>query len=432
MFAQKNRVPRLWNKWITLGTRPYDGAIRKRLVTTNILATLVAVLTLPYTILYAFYDFHALLIPLLTLSPQIFLFLLTPFFHRFGPNAGPWYLVTVWLSFALLYTYYFGVDSGLQYFFLPGATGSILVFGVRNVTASLFAMIAGFIGFLIATNVFVTPASFLTVDDTFMTIMYVISLPSSFVVVFGIVYFAGVQTNLAEARLQEEYQRSEDLLYNVLPEAIANELKQQPGKTIARTHGAATILFADIVEFTPKASRLTASQIVELLNALFSEFDDLTRKHGLEKVKTIGDAFMAAGGLPLEQADHAERVGHLALDMICSVERFSGMAGERILLRIGINSGPVVAGVIGNQKLVYDVWGDTVNTAGRMETYCTPQRIQVTPAFKELTGDVFTFERRGEVKIKGLGQVETWYLTGRISEQAPQEDNTGPEVAQIA
>lgn len=434
MFAKKINWLGLWSQWINLGTQGYDRATQKRLVTTNILATLVAVLTLPYTILYALYDFHALFIPLLTLSPQILLFLLTPFFHRFGPNSGPWYLVAVWLCFAFLYTYYFGVDSGLQYFFLPGVTGSILVFGVKNPTASLFAMIAGFIGFLIATNAFLEPAPFLDVDDMFLSIMYVISLPSSFVVVFGIVYFAGVQTRIADDRLQAEYQRSEDLLYNVLPEAIANELKQQPGKTIARTHEAATILFADIVEFTPKASRLTASQIVELLNALFSEFDDLTCKYGLEKVKTIGDAFMAAGGLPLEQPDHAERIGHLALDMIHSVERFSGLAGERILLRIGINSGPVVAGVIGNQKLVYDVWGDTVNTAGRMETYCMPQRIQVTTAFKDLTGSVFTFELRGDIQVKGLGEVEAWYLTGRIADHAPQEDSPGTpsEIAQSA
>ncbi len=424
MQAKRNTLLDLWNRWINLGTQSYDGNTRKRLVTTNLLATLVAVLTMPYTILYAFYDFHALFIPLVTLSPQIFLFLLTPFFHRFGPYAGPWYLVTVWLCFASLYTYYFGVESGLQYFFLPGATGSILVFGVSRIFSSLFAMIAGFIGFLIATHVFLEPAPFLQVDEQFLTIMYVISLPSSFIVVFGIVFFAGIQAKIADERFQEEYRRSEKLLYNVLPEAIANQLKQQPGKTIARAHEGASILFADIVEFTPKASRLSAAQIVELLNALFSEFDDLTRKHGLEKVKTIGDAFMAAGGLPLEQPDHAERVGRLALDMIQSVERFSGMAGERILLRIGINSGPVVAGVIGNQKLVYDVWGDTVNTAGRMETYCTPQRIQVTTAFRDLTSDVFTFERRGRVQIKGLGQVEAWYLTGLIA-----DENRQPETA---
>jgi len=232
--------------------------------------------------------------------------------------------------------------------------------------------------------------------------------------------------------LQAEYQRSEKLLYNVLPEVIANQLKQQPGKTIARSHDEATILFADIVEFTPKASRLSATQIVELLNALFSEFDDLTRKHGLEKVKTIGDAFMAAGGLPLEQPDHAERVGNLALDMIQSAERFAGIAGERILLRIGINSGAVVAGVIGNQKLVYDVWGDTVNTAGRMETYCLPQRIQVTAAFRDLTRDMFTFEHRGQIALKGLGEIEAWYLTGRIKDEiqpARQESYVSGEYA---
>lgn len=277
-------------------------------------------------------------------------------------------------------------------------------------------MLLGFAGFIVATTVFITPAPFIEVGQGFQQIMYTISLPTSFLFIFGIVYFANLQAKIANDRLEREYQRSEDLLYNVLPETIASELKDRPGKTIARFHEAVTILFADIVEFTPKASRLSAAQIVELLNSLFSEFDDLTRRHGLEKVKTIGDAFMAAGGMPVAQADHAERVGRLALDMIASVERFSGISGEKILLRIGINSGPAVAGVIGNQKLVYDVWGDTVNTAGRMETYCTPQRIQVTAEFVALTKDVFRFERRGLIDVKGKGEIEVWFLQGLLSD----------------
>jgi class 3 adenylate cyclase len=355
------------------------------------------------------------------------LVMLTPLMHRFGPNVAAWYLLALWAGFSVLYNYFFGRDAGLQYLFLPGSAAGILVFGVRQIKPALLSMLLGVAGFLVTENLFMTPAPFIEISPEFARLMYLVSLVTSFTLIFAIVYFANLQAMISDARFQEEYRRSENLLYNVLPEAIANELKHQPGKTIARTHEAATILFADIVEFTPKASRLSASQIVEVLNALFSEFDDLTRKHGLEKVKTIGDAFMAAGGLPVEQADHAERVGRLALDMIRSVERFSGMAGERILLRIGINSGPVVAGVIGNQKLVYDVWGDTVNTAGRMETYCMPQRIQITTAFRDLTRDVFTFERRGRIEVKGLGQVEAWYLTGLLAEENPR-----PETAKSA
>jgi len=416
VLSKENIIHRLWTRWISIGTAGNDRQTQKRIMVTNTLAFLASVLTIPYLVLYAVYDFDALFIPLLTLSPQVFLAALTPFLHRFGRDFGSWYLVIMWISFAMLYNYYFGVESGLQYLLLPGATGAILVFGVNNVKAAMLSMTMGFIGFVVVTTFFLTPAAFIHVDQTFLSFMYTISLPTSFVFIFGIVYFANLQAKIADDRLQREFQRSEALLYNVLPESIASELKEKPGQTIAKYHDAVSILFADIVEFTPKASRLSAEQVVELLNVLFSDFDDLTRKHGLEKVKTIGDAFMAAGGMPVAQPDHAERVGRLALDMITSVERFSGISGEKILLRIGINSGPAVAGVIGNHKLVYDVWGDTVNTAGRMETYCVPQRIQVTRAFHDLTKDVFTFEHRGVIDVKGKGDIDVWFLTGLQSD----------------
>jgi len=422
----------LWNRLISIGTKGYDRNTQKRIVVTNTLAILICLFILPYLVMYASQGLGAMAVPLITAIPMFFLALITPLMHRFGPNAGAWYVLVLWAGFSVLYNYFFGKDAGLQYLFLPGSAAGILVFGVRQIKPALLSMLLGVAGFLITENLFATSAPFIEISDIFARQMYLISLLTSFTLIFAIVYFANLQAMNADERLQAEYQRSEDLLYNVLPEEIANQLKQQPGKTIARSHDMASILFADIVEFTPKASRLTASQIVEMLNALFSEFDDLTRKHGLEKVKTIGDAFMAAGGLPVEQPDHAERIGNLALDMIQSVERFSGMAGEKILLRIGINSGPVVAGVIGHQKLVYDVWGDTVNTAGRMETYCTPQRIQVSRAFTELTQDIFTFERRGMIVVKGLGEVETWYLTGRISEMKPLPVQGFPEMARSA
>jgi class 3 adenylate cyclase len=427
MSSYRQKGVALWNRLIRVGAAGHDSYTQKRIVVTNTLAMLICLFILPYLALYASQGPAAMAVPLLSAVPMFLLVMLTPLMHRFGPNVAAWYLLALWAGFSVLYNYFFGRDAGLQYLFLPGSAAGILVFGVRQIKPALLSMLLGVAGFLVTENLFMTPAPFIEISPEFARLMYLVSLVTSFTLIFAIVYFANLQAMISDARFQEEYLRSENLLYNVLPEAIANELKQQPGKTIARTHEAATILFADIVEFTPKASRLSASQIVEVLNALFSEFDDLTRKHGLEKVKTIGDAFMAAGGLPVEQADHAERVGRLALDMIRSVERFSGMAGERILLRIGINSGPVVAGVIGNQKLVYDVWGDTVNTAGRMETYCMPQRIQITTAFRDLTRDVFTFERRGRIEVKGLGQVEAWYLTGLLAEENPR-----PETAKSA
>lgn len=407
-----SKLAQFWGWWSTIGTHRYDPQTRTRMIVTTTLATLVAVMTIPYQIFYALWDYDALRVAIWTFSPQVLLYAAVPFLHRFGQNVGAWYLIIVWMCYALLFNWFFGAGSGLQYYFLPGATAGVLVFGGTKPKSSVTALLLGLAGFVISTTFFTQPAPFINVSDTFLTLMYAMSLPFAFIVVFGIVYFATWQTLLAQRALQAEFRRSEDLLYNVLPESIAAQLKANPGQTIARTHDAATILFADIVEFTPLASRLSADEVVGFLNQLFSEFDNLARKHQLEKIKTIGDAFMVAGGMPQPQPDHAERVARFALDMLRATAAFSDRVGQRIELRIGINSGPVVAGVIGNQKLFYDVWGDTVNTAGRMETYGTVQRIQCTRKVRDLLEDAFTFERRGIVEIKGKGPIEVWYLTG--------------------
>lgn len=372
-------------------------------------------MTIPYQFMYAFYDFEALDIAILTFSPQVLLYLAVPFLHRFGPNVGPWYLIGVWFIFAHLFTYYFGTASGLQYYFFPGATAGVLVFGGRNLFGSVLAMIIGFTGYAIAITYYTQPAPFIDVGPEFLNIMFMLTLPFAFFVVFGIVYFATWQTQRAETALQAEFKRSEDLLYNVLPRSIASKLKANPTETIAQNHEEVTILFADIVNFTPFASTKPASDVVAFLNDIFSRFDDLAKKHELEKIKTIGDAFMVAGGMPDPQTDHAERVARMALDMLKTTKAFAEETGIPLQVRIGVNTGPAVAGVIGNQKLFYDVWGDTVNTAGRMETYGVEQCIQTTRAFRDLMKNKFAFKRRGIENIKGKGEVETWFLLSEVN-----------------
>jgi adenylate cyclase len=232
--------------------------------------------------------------------------------------------------------------------------------------------------------------------------------------IFCMVYYAFYQAQLAEDALEREYEYSEKLLSNMLPASIAAQLKRNPGQTIADKHEDVTILFADIVGFTPRAQDLTATDLVKFLNTLFIRFDGLANKHKLEKIKTIGDAFMVAGGMPDPQPDHAVRVARMALDMMSETQRYAEETGESLDLRIGIHTGPVVAGVIGSQKPFYDVWGDTVNTAARLETYGTNGQIQVTAETKELLDSVFAFERRGDVEIKGKGKLDLWYLSGKL------------------
>jgi len=225
------------------------------------------------------------------------------------------------------------------------------------------------------------------------------------------IYYAFYQAQLAEDALQREYEYSEKLLSNMMPAPIAAKLKRNQGETIAESHDDVTILFADIVDFTPRAENQNATELVQFLNNLFTRFDLLVEKYGLEKIKTIGDAFMVAGGMPNPQTNHATRVAYMALDMMNETHKYAMETGEVVELRIGLHTGPAVAGVIGTRKPLYDVWGDTVNTASRLESSGTNGKIQVTDSTKALLDKIFMFKKRGKVEIKGKGELDTWYLT---------------------
>ena len=210
--------------------------------------------------------------------------------------------------------------------------------------------------------------------------------------------------------LGEERARSERLLLNILPAPIAERLKASE-ESIAEHSDGVTVLFADIVGFTPLSARKTPRALVELLNRIFSEFDALADAHGLEKIKTIGDAYMAVAGLPQPWPDHAARAARMALAMRDATARVSAETGEELALRIGLHSGPVVAGVIGRRKFTYDMWGDTVNTASRMESHGVPGAIHCTEATAMLLKGVFQLQPRGAMEIKGKGEMRTFLLT---------------------
>lgn len=212
--------------------------------------------------------------------------------------------------------------------------------------------------------------------------------------------------------IQSEQEKSERLLLNILPQPIADRLKQGH-HTIVDNFAEATVLFADIVGFTGLAARVPPCQLVALLNEIFSTFDYLAEQHGLEKIKTVGDAYMVVGGLPTPRPDHARAIAEMALDMQTAIAAFNQANGENLSIRIGINTGPVVAGVIGAKKFSYDLWGDTVNLASRMESHGLPGHIQVTAATYERLRERYDFEERGCVSVKGKGEVRTYLLLGK-------------------
>lgn len=209
-----------------------------------------------------------------------------------------------------------------------------------------------------------------------------------------------------------ERERSERLLLNILPKAIAERLKRE-NSIIADQFSEATVLFADIVGFTQLSSKISASELVILLNCMFSMFDELTERHGAEKIKTIGDAYMVAAGLPTHRSDHAQAIANLALDMQKAIAQFNGEQNQSFSIRIGINTGPVVAGVIGLKRFIYDLWGDTVNIASRMESHGLAGGIQVSEATYQCLKEQYLFEKRGVIQVKGRGEMTTYLLIGK-------------------
>jgi class 3 adenylate cyclase len=210
------------------------------------------------------------------------------------------------------------------------------------------------------------------------------------------------------ANVEKERQKSEQLLLNILPAEIAEILKGE-NRVIADYHAETSILFADLVNFTPMSAQMTPIELVELLDEVFSYFDVLVAKYGLEKIKTIGDCYMVAAGVPRYRPDHAYVLTCLALEIHEYVSR-QEIRGKHLSFRIGINSGPLVAGVIGRSKSIYDLWGDTVNTASRMESHGVSGSIQITEATYQLIKDDFTCEPQGVINVKGKGEMKVWYV----------------------
>ncbi len=250
-----------------------------------------------------------------------------------------------------------------------------------------------------------------TLPAWFLSTMVALNVVVGGSIVFTLLAFFAKQRQDALIALRSEQHRAESLLLNILPRSIAEKLKAEP-QTIADQFTAASVLFADVVDFTPRSELLSPAQVVGVLDDLFSHFDVLAERYGLEKIKTIGDCYMVAAGVPTPRPDHARALALMAMDMLEAMGSGGAMGNLEMELRIGINSGPVVAGVIGRKRFLYDLWGDAVNTASRMESHGTAGHIQITRATYELLDDEFECEPRGRVTIKGKGEMETWYLVG--------------------
>ncbi|MBI9075848.1 MAG: adenylate/guanylate cyclase domain-containing protein [Desulfatibacillum sp.] len=300
--------------------------------------------------------------------------------------------------------------TGFQHYLIPLMVLSLLYPARRKIQGGVLGLAVS-LEYVILTHYapIVSPA-FLTYIQTASTLSLVNLYMSLFSMSLAAIYF-GIASEQAGKKHEQRQEKTRSLLHNVLPEEIAARLGDTPG-VIAEEFENVTILFSDIVGFTALSRSMPPEEVVGLLNRIFSRFDDLAGRHGLEKIKTIGDAYMCTAGIPQYREDHAEIAAHMALEMMEEFERITREMGKPLQLRIGINSGAVVAGVIGKKKFSYDLWGNSVNAASRMASHGMPGEIQVTRSTHDLLRNRFIMEERGPVEIKGIGPMTTFLLKG--------------------
>ena len=311
---------------------------------------------------------------------------------------------------------YLGTGSGLQFYFVVAAAIVLVILGPDHIVlASILAAIGAATVVLLE---FFVPNDTGTQPPWAFKVSFTLTVITAWILVIATIWFALREIRRTRVAMEAEYERSEQLLTNILPASIAERLKDPSRNIIADKYDDASILFADIADYTKRASDTTPSDLVRFLDRLYTDLDLLVDKHGLEKVKTSGDSYMVVSGVPEPRPDHIEALACLALDMAEAVADLKDPNGHAVPLRIGLGAGPVVAGVVGARKFFYDVWGDAVNVASRMETTDVEGRIQVPQDVYERLNHAFVLEERGGVDVKGKGVMHTWYLVARRDDDA--------------
>ena len=344
------------------------------------------------------------------------IFLMIPLLYRFGELVPALVFFTVAYTSITVVCWHLGTGSGLPFYYLVAATLMVLILGVDHIVlaSALAAVLAATV---IALEV-VVPYNTGVQPDWAYRSGFLLTVISAWVMVVAVVWYALREIRRARQAMEAEYERSETLLTNILPATIAQRLKDPTRNIIADKYDDASILFADIAGYTKRASDTSPSDLVRFLDRLYTDLDALVDRHGLEKVKTSGDSYMVVSGVPQPRDDHIEALACLALDMADAVADLKDPQGRKVPLRIGLAAGPVVAGVVGARRFFYDVWGDAVNIASRMETTDVEGRIQVPHDVYERLNHAFLLEERGNVDVKGKGVMHTWYLVGRRDDHA--------------
>jgi adenylate cyclase len=404
------QIPRWLERLVSVGIVAEDPQLVRRQRCVNVAVLVVTANSLSHLVILSVYNLRGLMVIhaynlIMTVTP-----LLIPRLHRFGENVGAVALILLVLVGNTFVVWAFGLTSDLQiYFTLAGAM--LLFFGVQNWKLFLVYFSLYVIVLLLALN-FAPENGFILPDDgKLRDLLSSHAMINTITSNAAMIFYALTALQRAELELQNQYERSEALIATVMPFSIAERLKSGHELRIADRIEMLSVMFADLVDFTGAAHDLPPDEVVAFLDGLVRNFDALCEQFGVEKIKTIGDSYMAAAGFD-RPTDGATAIGHLALAMIDAVGRQPALGGRQLRLRIGIHSGPATAGVIGDTRFSYDVWGDAVNTASRLESHGEPGRIQVSEDFRELAAEAFILEERGFTDLKGIGAVRTFFLVG--------------------
>ena len=392
-----------------LGTKGYPRPIRRRLTIVNAMAFLIAVFSVIYAGVFAYYDMHDYRYLIALNLLLMFIVLLVPLAHRISDLAGALVITAAEYTALFVFVWSFGHNSGIQINYIIAAAVAFAIYGLDYLRLTVSLILVGLALHLAAWFLFPPEHALFNAERSLLDNLYVSSAVTTFCIIALIVGYAFTVADTARAE-------ADALLVNILPEPIAERLKERPGTRVADSVGNASVMFTDLVGFTPLAQRLGAARTVAILDQVVTEFDRLAASHGVEKIKTIGDGYMAVAGVSLPRPDHLPCIARMALGLPDLVERLSAAHGVELRVRVGIAVGPVMAGVIGTDKFSYDVWGETVNLASRLESHGLPGKIQVSAEVRDALGDSFVFEPRGAVEVKGIGRLETWLLKG---ERAP-------------
>ena len=402
-IALRHRRPLAW--FLDLGTTGYGPNERRRLNVLNATAALIVLSSSAYAISYVISDARAYRWVIVVNLALVAMALTVPVAHRVNDLLGGFLIIATEVPALFALVAILGHNSGIQLNLIVGAVAAFFVFGSARPILGISTVIICLVAHVSAWFLF--PVVNVPTESGFLAQLYVGSALTVFVLIGALTYYSFRLVERAEAA-------TEALLNNILPGAIISRLREHPEEAIADAFERASILFSDIQGFMPLSKKLGASHTVTLLNDMMRRFDALAAKHGVEKIKTIGDAYMAVAGVPEPVPDHADRLARMGLDMFAAKDEVAAHYGVTVRMRIGIASGPVMAGIIGTHKFSYDVWGDAVNLAARLESSGEAERIQVSAeARAAILGSWCDFESRGEIEIKGLGPLETWFLVPR-------------------